>query len=157
MPENDSRFLRWLAPLALLTDNPISLTGVVLVTTAAISWFFLLPFLWQHRLDNPYFGILWILDLMVFVAGLVLIPSGAYLRRAKLRHEGQTVTPALQTKGLRHLLNFVGIATVANIVIAGTLTQSAVNYMESKSFCGAACHVMAPEYAAFQSAPHAGW
>src|SRR5215472_15072692 len=117
MPENNSRFLHWLSPLAYLTDNPISLTGVVLVTTAGISWFFLLPFLWQSQLDNPYFGILWALDLVILLIGLALIPAGAYLRRARLRREGQTLTPALQSKGLRHLLMFVGIATLANIVI----------------------------------------
>src|SRR6516225_5383372 len=154
MPENNSRFLHWLSPLAYLTNNPISLIGVVLVTTAAISWFFLLPFLWENQLDNPYFGILWVLDLVVFLLGLALIPIGAYLRRAKLRREGQTLTPALESSGLRHLLTFVGVTTVANIVIAGSLTTAAVNYMETKSFCGAACHVMAPEYSAFHNSPH---
>jgi len=155
MPENNSRFVRWITPLAYLTDNPISLTGVVLVTTGGISWFFLLPFLWQQHLDNPYFGILWILDLAIFILGLVLIPIGAYIRRSRLRREGQPLTVDLQSKALRHLLMFVGFATLANIVIAGSLTKSAVNYMESKGFCGAACHVMAPEYAAYKSAPHA--
>ena len=155
MPENDSRLFRWLAPLALLTDNAISLTGVVLVTTGGISWFFLLPFLWESQRDNPYFGILWVLDLIVFLVGLALIPIGAYLRRAKLRREGLTVTPALESSGLRHLLTFVGVTTMANIVIAGSLTTAAVNYMETKSFCGAACHVMTPEFNAFQNSPHA--
>ena len=155
MPENNSRLLRWLTPLAYLTDNAISLTGVVLVTTGAISWFFLLPFLWEQHLDNPYFGILWILDLALFALGLIMIPAGAFIRRSRLRREGQPMTVDLQSKGLRHLLWFVGVATVANIVIAGSLTKSAVNYMESKSFCGAACHVMAPEFAAFKSAAHA--
>ena len=155
MPENNSRFLHWLSPLAYLTNNPISLIGVVLVTTAGISWFFLLPFLWENQLDNPYFGILWVLDLVVFLIGLALIPIGAYLRRARLRREGQTLTPPVESHALRRLLTFVGVTTLVNIVIAGSLTTAAVNYMESKSFCGAACHVMAPEYAAFQNSPHA--
>ena len=136
VPENDSRLFRWLAPLALLTDNAISLTGVVLVTTGGISWFFLLPFLWESQRDNPYFGILWVLDLIVFLVGLALIPIGAYFRRAKIRREGQMLTPALESNALRRLLTFVGVTTVANIVIAGSLTTAAVNYMETKSFCG---------------------
>jgi hypothetical protein len=156
-PVQNSRFIRWLTPLAVLADNPISLIGVILVTTATISWFFLLPYLFEAHLDNPYFGILWVLDLAIFIFGLILIPIGAFMRRAKLRREGQPTTLALGSRGLRRLAMFVGFATLANIVIAGSLTTAAVNYMESKSFCGAACHaVMGPEFAAFQTSPHAG-
>jgi nitrate/TMAO reductase-like tetraheme cytochrome c subunit len=44
---------------------------------------------------------------------------------------------------------------VANVAIGSQLAYSAVNYMDSVSFCGKTCHtVMQPEYTAYQNSPH---
>ena len=44
---------------------------------------------------------------------------------------------------------------MANIVIGSQVAYSAVNYMDSVSFCGKTCHtVMEPEFTAYQSSPH---
>ena len=48
---------------------------------------------------------------------------------------------------LRKLVYFFGVTTVVNIVIGSQLGYSAVNYMDSVTFCGKTCHtVMQPEY-----------
>ena len=42
----------------VLTQNWVSLAGVFLVTTAAISWLFVLPLQIRGHVDNPYIGII---------------------------------------------------------------------------------------------------
>jgi hypothetical protein len=51
-----NRLYGWLAPIVVLSSNPLSLTGVVVVTTAAVLWVFLLPTLFGHGTNNPYRG-----------------------------------------------------------------------------------------------------
>ena len=48
----------WLRPIVHLSNNPLSLIGVVLVTTATVFWIFLLPTSWGAEVHNPYAGIL---------------------------------------------------------------------------------------------------
>ena len=56
---------------------------------------------------------------------------------------------------LRKLVYFIGATTVANIVIGSQVAYSAINYMDSVSFCGKTCHtVMEPEFTAYQASPH---
>src|SRR6516165_3069006 len=79
-----SRFRRWLRPIVYLSNNPISLIGVVLVTTAAVCWLAFLPTLWAGAADLPYGGILLFMALpAVFFLGLALIPLGIWLRRKR--------------------------------------------------------------------------
>lgn len=156
-----SRFFQWLSPLIYLSNNPVSLVGVVLTTMGGVSWFFLLPVLVRGETPNPYLGILWLVVLAVFLAGLILIPVGMYFRRLRLRRLGMAANQpfpplTLASPELRRLLWFIVGATFANVVIAGQLTYSAVNYMDSDRFCGQVCHtVMQPEHVAYQQSPHA--
>lgn len=87
------RLLDWMSPVVYLSSNPISLTGVVLATIGAVSWFFLLPALTHGSSQNPYLGILWLVILGIFIAGLILIPVGIYLRRLRLRKQEATAEP----------------------------------------------------------------
>lgn len=156
-----TRLYQWLSPLVFLSSNPISLTGVVLVTTATVLWVFLLPTLLQPNTANPYIGIpAFLLLPAVFVGGLILIPIGILLRRRKRRLEGLAVTSIpelrLDSPQLRQLLGFVAVASVANVIIASQFGYSAVNYMDTGAFCGLTCHnVMQPEYTSWVNSPHA--
>jgi len=149
-----------LSPLVHLSNNWLSLTGVVVVTTATVFWLFLLPTTLRGEVHNPYNGILAFLLLpAVFFLGLVLIPLGIYLRNRKEHRRG--LYPAsfppltLRNAEFRRLVTFVGVTTFANIVIASQLAYGAVSYMETVSFCGQTCHtVMQPEFTAYQSSPH---
>lgn len=149
-----------LSPLVYLSNNWLSLFGVVLVTTAVVFWLFLLPTSLRDEVDNPYIGILGFLILpAVFFGGLALIPLGIYIRFRRERRRG--VYPRdfpvldLHHREFRRLLSFLAAATMANAVIAGQLTYRAVTYMDSVTFCGQTCHtVMQPEFTAYQNSPH---
>jgi nitrate/TMAO reductase-like tetraheme cytochrome c subunit len=150
----------WLSPVVHLSNNWISQTGVVIVTTATVLWILLLPATLRGDVSNPYFGIVLYLMLpVVFFGGLAIIPLGIWLRRRKERITGRTPTsfPPLNLRNaeLRRLALFVLLTSFVNVVIAGQLTYSAVNYMDGVSFCGQTCHtVMQPEFTAYQNSPH---
>jgi hypothetical protein len=150
----------WLSPVVHLSNNWISQTGVVIVTTATVLWILLLPATLRGDVSNPYFGIVLYLMLpVVFFGGLLIIPLGIWLRRRRERVTGRTPTsfPPLNLRNpeLRRLVLFVVLTSFVNVVIAGQLTYSAVNYMDGVSFCGQTCHtVMQPEFTAYQNSPH---
>lgn len=163
MTENSSlrsRLGGWLAPVVHLSNNVLSLAGVVLVTTATVLWIFLLPTSLGGHVSNPYIGILgYVLLPSVFFLGLFLIPIGIYLRFRKERRRGSYPKnfPPLNFHNVefRRLVIFVCAATLANFVIAGQTGYRAVTYMESVTFCGQTCHtVMQPEFTAYQNSPH---
>jgi hypothetical protein len=154
-----NRFFALLSPLLYLSSNALSLIGVVLATSGAVSWFFLLPTLIGSESQNAYLGLLWVADLAVFLAGLVLIPVGIHFRRVRLLRQGigEAAFPVINfaSPELRRVLGFILATTFANVLIAGQLTYSAVNYMETDRFCGQVCHsVMTPEFVAHQQSPH---
>jgi hypothetical protein len=159
-PTNPNERRGWLSPLIHLSNNWISLAGVVLVTTCTVFWLFLLPTTLKGEVDNPYIGILVFLVIPApFILGLLMIPLGIWLKR---RREGITGIPPIDRGAVRwsnpevrRLVYFIAATTVANIVIASQLTYGAVSYMDSVTFCGRTCHnVMQPEYTAYQNSPH---
>lgn len=156
----DARGKGWLSPLIHLSNNWISLLGVVLVTTATIFWLFLLPVTLRGDTENPYVGILAFLLLPgPFFLGLAMIPLGMWLQRKREGRSGVYPPgfPPLtwDNHDLRKLVYFVGATTVLNIVIASQLSYGAVSYMDTTTFCGLTCHtVMQPEYTAYQNSPH---
>jgi hypothetical protein len=160
-PDNSNPVGRgWLSPVIHLANNWISLAGVVIVTTAAIFWLFLLPITLRGETENPYIGILAFLTIPApFFGGLLMIPLGMWLKR---KREGRASVyppnfPPLnwQNHDFRRLAYFVGVTTVLNIAIASQLTYGAVSYMDSVTFCGQTCHtVMQPEFTAYQNSPH---
>src|SRR2546427_11258337 len=88
-PPKPTGLYEWLSPLIYLSDNGLSLAGVVMVTAAAVLWLFLLATLIRGHAENPYVGIPGFLILPgVFIFGLVLIPIGIALRRAILHRRG---------------------------------------------------------------------
>src|SRR5579862_3643252 len=101
-----------LRPVVYLSSNPISLTGVVLVTLAGGLWLFLLPTLWRGTTESPYIGILSFLLLPgVFILGLILIPVGIVIRRISLKRRGLPMADfpplTLENHDLQRLLGFV--------------------------------------------------
>jgi len=148
-------------PIYFLGQNPLTLTGAVITTSTALTtiafWFYdvFLP-----GPPHPYIGLLVFLILPgIFVLGLLLIPLGIWLRRRSLTESGElpTVFPAIDLGKpvVRRTLEYVGLATVINLLIFGTASYRGVQYMDSTGFCGQTCHtVMDPEFTAYQNSPH---
>ena len=137
----------------LLTSHWLSLTGVVLVTTAGLSWLFAIPAQARGHVDNPYVGIILYLILpVVFFAGLALIPIGAALSRRRIA-SGLAQAPD-RSQAFRRLVLFLGVTTAANVVIGSQLVYRAVDHMETPQFCGQSCHVMQPQAVAHQRGAH---
>ena len=152
-----SRIRSWLEPLVYLTNNVLSLAGVVLVTASAVLWIVLLPTLLSGEIHNPYMGILLFMGLPgAFFAGLFLIPFGMWMKRRRGHLPETYASLDWKNAAFRRLIAFVAATTVVNLIIAGQLSYGAVNYMDSVQFCGQTCHtVMQPEFVAYQNSPHA--
>jgi NapC/NirT cytochrome c family, N-terminal region len=151
----------FLLPLVYLSNNWLSLIGVVVVTTSTVFWLFLLPVTLRGQITHPYIGILVFLLLpAIFFSGLITIPLGMYLRQR--REHRKSIYPehfpplTWRNPNFRRLALFVGLTTFVNIVVASQLTYGAVQYMDSTNFCGLTCHrVMQPEYTAHENSSHA--
>jgi nitrate/TMAO reductase-like tetraheme cytochrome c subunit len=138
----------------LLTQHWLSLVGTALIATALISWLFVLPLQIRGNTSNPYVGIIVFLILpIVFFAGLALVPVGVYLSKHQIR-EGLAQPEFDRKAALRRIAWFLVVVTVVNILVGTQLTYRAVTYMETPQFCGASCHTMKPELAAYRNSPH---
>lgn len=154
------RLREWISPIILLSSNPLSLLGVVLTTTGAVLWLFLIPNMLSGKASHPYMGIAMFLVLpAVFFSGLILIPLGIWLKKRRERRAGLLPVGKVHldfgSPQVRRLAAFLVITTAVNVVIGGQLSYRAVTYMDSVSFCGQTCHtVMEPEFTAYQNSPH---
>src|ERR1039458_1910329 len=142
-------------------QNTLTVIGAVFTTTAALT---MLAF-WIYDVvlpgpPHPYIGVLIFLILPgVFVAGLLLIPVGIWIRRRKLRlagkvpHEFPAVDFGLPV--VRRTMFQIAFVTAINLIILGTASYRGVAYMDSTQFCGSTCHTpMEPEFTAYQNSPH---
>ena len=138
----------------VLTRHWLSLAGVALVTTAGISWLFVLPLNIRGHVKNPYVGIVLFLILpAIFFTGLILIPIGVYRGKRRIQ-QGLADTAIDRRTALRKLAWFFAVTTFANLLIGTQVTYRAVKHMETPQFCGSSCHIMNPERAAYENSPH---
>ncbi|HET9836956.1 MAG TPA: NapC/NirT family cytochrome c [Candidatus Angelobacter sp.] len=153
-------FREWLSPIVYLSNNWISLIGVIVVTAATVTWLVYLPITIRGGTMHPYFGlVVYLLLPGIFIAGLLLIPIGIWWNRRRKKAKGQMPVdlPPLDPRNpeLRKLALFVLVTTFLNIIIASQFSYSAVRYMDTVAFCGQTCHtVMKPEFTAHQRSPH---
>ena len=137
MEENstESSSWRWLLPLVYLSSNWLSLTGVVIVTSATVLWLFLLPTTLRGATAHPYVGIFAFLLLpAVFLRGLALIPLGIWWRRRRSALPASFPPLDFHNIDLRRLIAFIGVTTIANFIIGSQITYAAVNYVDSVTF-----------------------
>jgi NapC/NirT cytochrome c family, N-terminal region len=139
--------------------NPLSLVGAILATLGAVLFLivFFLDVLGLHT--NPYLGIVFFIVLpSIFIAGLLLIPLGAWRqRRRRLAGKAEFHWPTLNLNDPRQrsFAFFIVAITLVNIVIVSIAAYSGVEYMDSVPFCGQVCHtVMEPEFAAYEDGAH---
>ncbi len=153
----------WVRPFLFYGNNRISLIGGALTSASALILvgFWVVTLFGRGGPNNPYIGIIFDLILPgLFVFGLLLIPVGMFLRQRRLKVAGQipSIYPEINLNDpvFRHGVDFVVAATFINFVIVGTASYRGVAYMDTPSFCGQACHVMGPEYAAYHVSNHSG-
>lgn len=150
----------WVRPALFFGNNPISLAGGAITSAAGVTMIgYWLVQLFGRFPDNPYLGIIFFLLLPgVFIAGLLLIPVGIWVRRKKLQKAGQI--PAefpkidLNDRMFRHGLDIVLVATIVNLLVVAMASYQGAAYMDSPQFCGQSCHVMHPEYTAYKISAH---
>src|ERR1017187_11040109 len=156
-----SKLEKSLRPVLFFGNNPISLIAGAPTSASAfvLIGFWVVAFFGHSGSNNPYVGI--VVDLFLpglFVLGLVLIPIGIWLRHKRLAALGEVpqVFPEIGLKDpfFRRGIELVVAATFINFVIVGTASYRSVAYMDSPSFCGQTCHVMAPQWTAYQVSPH---
>lgn len=148
------------APLFYLSQNTISMIGVVLAT----SLFFTMLVFYAAGLygmpSNPYLGIVGYLILPgIFLLGLILVPVGIALKHQRQVRHGTLPRKYPQvdfnSPQVRRVFNFVVLVTILNSVIFIHASYRGVQYMDSVNFCGRVCHtVMHPEFTAYQGSPH---
>ena len=150
----------WVRPALFFGNNLISLAGGAITTASGVTMIgYWLVEMFGRPNDNPYLGIIFFLLLPgLFIAGLMLIPVGLILRRRKLQLAGQIPVEFpkidLNDRIFRRGLDIVLVATIANLLVVSISTYRGAAYMDSPQFCGQSCHVMHPEYTAYNiSAP----
>lgn len=153
----------WIRPALFFGNNLLSLAGGAITSAAAfvLIGFWVVDAFGHGGTQNPYIGI--ILDFLlpgIFLLGLILIPVGMVVRRAVLRRMGKvpSVYPRIELGDpvFRRGIEIVAATTFLNFVILGTATYRGVAYMDTESFCGETCHVMAPEGTAYPVSTHSG-
>jgi hypothetical protein len=150
----------WVRPALFFGNNPISLAGGAITSAAGVTMigYWLVQIVGRPN-ANPYLGIIFFLLLpALFIAGLLLIPIGVFLRHRKLQRAAQIPIEFpkvdLNDRIFRHGLDIVLVATIVNLLVVAIATYRGAAYMDSPQFCGQSCHVMHPEYAAYKISPH---
>lgn len=154
---------RWLIGFVTITAmNWLTQLGSVLVTVSAFSILALIAFEMVAEPQSAYLGIVTFMILPgVFMAGLLLIPIGAWWAR---RHPGAGDAGSnagawpvfdLNHPRTRSVARTIIFLTVVNVILISFVSYRAVVYTESVQFCGQVCHtVMEPEFTAYQNSPH---
>jgi len=150
--------------LLSLTRSPIGLVGTILAGTAGFLIVTLI--LWESigEQQHPYLGIITYMVLPVFlILGLILVVVGIRRQRGRLaaQLESGEIKIAefpiidLNDDRTRAWLISAGAFGATAAVILTMATAKGVEYVDSNAFCGATCHVMEPEFTAYQRSPHA--
>jgi NapC/NirT cytochrome c family, N-terminal region len=145
---------------ALSLRHPLSLAGVIVATASAVALVALTIADILGLFRNPYAGlVIFVVLPALFVAGLLLIPFGIWLRRRAARRDPSRSDDwpviDLRQRRVRSILLGVVALTTVNAVIVLVSGYGALHWMESPSFCGQACHTpMQPQFTAWQNGPH---
>jgi hypothetical protein len=149
--------------LATLTRSPWGLFGTIMAGTSAFLIITLLAYEAIGETGHPYLGIITYILLPIFlIIGLVFIAIGIRRQTKKrlAREASGELIPEFPIIDLNDdrtrtwLLTAGGLGAVAAVLLA-TTTMKGVEYVDSNQFCGTTCHVMEPEWTAYQRSPHA--
>jgi hypothetical protein len=132
--------------------------GIALTTAAAVVFLGLYALEIAGALTSPYLGLLvFVMVPAIFLAGLALIPAGAWWSARRRRQGRGPGWPVLDLRDARQRGILAGVLalTIVNVAILSLGAYGGVHYLESEAFCGRTCHVMEPQAVAHQVWPHA--
>lgn len=149
--------------LITLTRSPIGLIGTILAGTSGFMIVTLVLMEMVGEQQHPYLGVITFMILpMIFILGLVLIFLGIWRQKKKakrLAESGESVSAEYPVVDLnddrtRAWLVSAGAFGVMAALVLVLATSKGIEYVDSNKFCGATCHVMQPEFTAYQESPH---
>jgi nitrate/TMAO reductase-like tetraheme cytochrome c subunit len=141
--------------------NYITLVGAAIVIASLVSVVLLFLIEITSRGENPYLGILtYIIFPSILMFGLFVIAVGAVLERRRRRRTSPAEIagyPRLDLNDPRARRAVFTFLSIVLIFISASAFGSyrAFEYTESVNFCGQTCHVMKPEFTAYQAGAHA--
>ncbi len=147
-----------------LSVNRISITGIVLTTSAFTCFIFFELLRLAGVLTNAYLGLVtYLLFPAMFILGLLLIPIGWFnyckskgktsRQLLNVRFDQEETTP--RRIGSQLFLTILGF-TIINVLFLSIAGIRTLKFMDQPRFCGTACHnVMSPEWTTYQVSPHA--
>jgi hypothetical protein len=137
--------------------------GTFAVCGWAAAIFFLLLGL-VERGQSSYSGLLLLPPLVIIVLGTLLAVAGYLRERWRQKHgrrssffEKTVVDPWAFVRHRGNIALVSGVALVTfSLLVAGAGSMATMEYTESNTFCGEACHeVMSPEATVYATSPHA--
>jgi len=157
-------FKKYISFIRGVSVNKLGLTGVVLTTSAFVTFIILELTRVLGFITNAYVGLVnYMLFPALFVIGLIMIPIAW---RKRKRETGKSTEQLLQeqfekreTEGSflgSRIFRTIAIFTLINILFLSVLSSRMLHFMDEPHFCGTACHtVMNPEWVTYQASPHA--
>jgi nitrate/TMAO reductase-like tetraheme cytochrome c subunit len=144
-----------------LYSNYVSFAGtaIALASLTCIVFLFLIELNSSH--EQPYLGIFtYILFPAVMIFGLLIIAVGMLFERRRRRRSAPSeiaAYPILDFNNSRQRRTFLILLCAAFLFLFMTAFGSyrVYEYSESVTFCGQTCHVMNPEFTAYNASPHA--
>jgi len=133
-------------------------TAIALASLTCIGFLFFIELNSAH--EQPYLGIFtYILFPSIMIFGIFIILVGMLLERRKRRKTGYTGIseyPVLDFNNPRQRRTFLVVlcAVFLFLFISAFGSYRVFEYSESVTFCGQVCHVMNPEFTAYNVSPH---
>lgn len=150
--------------LLAVSINKIGKTGVILTTSAFVTFILLeIPRL-MGILTNAYFGLITYLLLpTLFFIGLALIPFGWWKYKKTTGKSFEDLATMQfgdnelsETRFGANVFKTIAILTIVNVLFLSFASFRTLHFMDESEFCGTACHsVMNPEWVTYQQSPHA--
>lgn len=147
----------------IVTGSILGLIGSILTTSSALLFIGYFLATLSGFEGGPYFGILvFLINPLFFVGGLLMIPFGFWWEKRKRIRAGETVVSWRELirlpsspKRRKRLIIIFGGATALNVILLVIAAYQGVHVMETSEFCGNICHkVMEPEHTAFLRSAH---
>ncbi len=157
-------FRTYLDFLRAVSLDPLGRVGVVLTTTAVVSFVIMQLAMLAGLVTNAYVGLIVYLAFPVlFILGLAIVPIAWHRQHKRTGlNARQLIEERFGDDGVQGgvtgspIFRTVAVLTLANVLILGVASVKMLHFMDSAEFCGTACHsVMSPEWTTYQASPHA--